>query len=471
MIHPDITSTSIDEHSSVAPKSPVPVLLIAHSPGDTASRDRCRIRHDFSVGRNPDNDLAVSDHKMSGHHFVVKISGTDWILEDLGSTNGTFINGRRRNDPEVLTDNDLIRAGHTIFVFHRDGEELLMPPPIERHGTAGRFFVAKILKSLEEAALSKRHLLIVGPSGTGKELAAEAVARMTGTRDKPAPFVAHNAARFTSEEEATSTLFGVGAKAFSNVAARPGLIERAEGGVLFLDEIHNLTERVQRSLLRVIEDRLYSRIGETHQKAADVRFVMASNSDGPMASMAHDLFARLRLVRMPSLRERRADIPAIFDYMLQKKLDTFGIAPTAVSPCLKGEHYELLCLDGFEHDNVRGLIDIADRIATKIAAGTTAPDAVAAVFIEKYPAARKSGIFNKSDHLIAPSTVTETRDEPGETADDGAASTYEKYKDIIIATYRDREENISATMRALNSRGVPCSRRWLAVYLQKWGLK
>lgn len=471
MIHPDITSTSIDEHSSVAPKAPVPVLLTAHSPGGNASRDRCRIRHDFSVGRNPDNDAAVPDHKMSGHHFSLKIFKEDWLLTDLGSTNGTFLNGKKITEPTVLQDKDLIRAGHTLFVFHRDGEDLLMPPPIERHGTAGRFFVAKILKSLEEAALSKRHLLIVGPSGTGKELAAQAVARMTGNRDKPAPFVAHNAARFTSEEEATSTLFGVGAKAFSNVAARPGLIERAEGGVLFLDEIHNLTERVQRSLLRVIEDKLYSRIGETTQKAADVRFVMASNSAGPMASMAHDLFARLRLVNMPSLNERRADIPAIFDYVLQKKLDAFDIAPTSVTPCLKGEHYELLCLDGFENDNVRGLIDIADRIATKIAAGTPAPDAVAAVFVEKYPTARKSGIFSKPELQPTPPPIAGSEDTHSESADDGAASTYEKYKDVIIATYRDREENISATMRALNARGVPCSRRWLAVYLQKWGLK
>ncbi len=470
MNQPDITSTSIDEQSSVAPRPPVPVLLVAHSPSNAATWDRCRIRHDFSVGRNPDNHLSLPDQKMSGHHFCLKIFQEDWVIEDLGSTNGTYVNGKRQTGTSVLSDNDLIRAGHTIFVFHRDGEELLQPPPLERYGTAGRFFVAKILKSLEEAALSKRHLLIVGPSGTGKELAAEAVSRMIGDRDKPVPFVAHNAARFTSEEEATSTLFGVGARAFSNVAARPGLIERAEGGVLFLDEIHNLTERVQRSLLRVIEDRQFSRIGETGQKAADVRFVMASNSDGPMASMAHDLYARLRLVNMPSLRERRADIPSIFDFVLSKKLSTYNIPESSVLLCLKGEHYELLCLDGFENDNVRGLIDIADRIATKIAAGTTAHDAVSAVFVERYPTAKKPGIYRTQEMYPIPlPAANEATIE--ETDDAGASSTYEKFKDVIIATYRDREENISATMRVLNARGIPCSRRWLAVYLQKWGLK
>ena len=127
---------------------------------------------------------------------------------------------------------------------------------------AGNFHVGPLLLSLQQAAVSGRHVLLAGPSGAGKELCAQALAIMMGAGRKPLSLTAHNAARFTSEEEAASTLFGIGSKVFSNVDPRPGVVEQAHGGALFLDEIHNLPERVQRSLLRVIEDGLLSRIGQ-----------------------------------------------------------------------------------------------------------------------------------------------------------------------------------------------------------------
>jgi DNA-binding NtrC family response regulator len=364
-----------------------------------------------------------------------------------------------------LEEQALVRAGRTLFVFHNDAPHMLAPPPIERFGMAGRFHVGALMSELEEAAESRRHLLILGPSGSGKELAAKAIAALSSEGDEPLLLLAHNAARFSSEEEATSTLFGVGAKVFSNVNPRAGLIERAEGGLLFLDEIHNLTVRVQRSLLRVIEDREYARIGETGVKRAGVRFVFASNAGDPESSMAHDLYARLRLLRVPSLRERVADIPAIFAHVLREKLKAHELDEALVSTCVMCEHIELLCLDGFPSDNVRGLIDIADRIATKVSRNTAPADAVSRVFQERFHqetplhAATVPGGAPRADSK-------EARDER-----EGAASQYEQNKALIIATYRDREENISATMRVLRAHGISCSRRWLAAYLKKWGIK
>ncbi len=467
MVEPDITSTSIDEKKTTATRAPVPVLLIAHAARGAVSVDRCRVPPSFTVGRKPSNDLAVQDHKISGTHFQITSNHRNFFIEDLSSTNGTYLHGERLTDRVSLKDGTIIRAGRTLFIFHTNAEHLLSPPPIERFGMAGRFHVTGLLKDIEEAACSKRHLLILGPSGSGKELASNAIASMSSRTKEPLPLLAHNAARFSSEEEATSTLFGVASRVFSNVAPRPGLIEQAEGGILFLDEIHNLTVRVQRSLLRVIEDHQYSRIGDTSVREANVRFVFASNADDPANSMAHDLFARLRLVMIPPLRARLADIPAIFNRLLADKLAQYKIDEASVLPCLTGEHYELMCLDGFPGDNVRGLIDLADRIATKITTATSPSDAVTKVFAKRFHASPSSGQRQTAMTMPdSPQPVSEHQE-----SSDSGTSTYEKNKSLIISTYQDREENISATMRVLRAHGVSCSRRWLAAYLEKWGVK
>ena len=463
----DITSTSIEETKVTTPSVPVPVLLVARTPMDATAVDRCRLSANFTVGRKADNSLTVRDQKISGHHFRIFVDGNHFYVEDVGSTNGTYLDGERLTEKVALYNHAVIRAGHTVMVFHGDGERFLTPPPLDRYGMAGQFHVTQILKHIEEAALSKRHLLIAGPSGTGKELAAKAIATIISeSMGKQIPYIEHNAARFTSEEEATSNLFGVGTRVFSNVNPRPGLIEQAEGGVLFLDEIHNLTERVQRSLLRVIEDSKYARIGETQTRVTNIRFVMASNAPDPYHSMAHDLFARLRLISIPPLSERRADIPTIFDHVLAQKLAGYDIPLMSVLPCLKGDHYALLCQDAFPADNVRGLIDLADRISTKIASDTSPAEAVAKIFSKRFN--KKKPQTRAGTPPAAPLVPSQPLVEP---TDDAANSTYDKYKDVIIATYKDREENISATMRALNARGISCSRRWLSVYLKRWGLK
>jgi DNA-binding NtrC family response regulator len=472
MKEPDITSTAVEKSSLSETKIPIPALLVAHAPRGACAVDRCRLKETFTVGRKGDNTFCIVDNKVSGHHFRLTAEHKGFVIEDLGSTNGTFVDGKMVTDKILLRNQAVIRAGRAVLVFHSDAEDLLAPPPIERYGMAGRFHVGGIVASLEEAARSTRHLLILGSSGTGKELAAEAIADMSSDSEVPLPLLAHNAARFSSEEEATSTLFGVGAKVFSNVNARPGLIEQAEGGVLFLDEIHNLTERVQRSLLRVIEDRQLSRIGETSVRKTDVRFVFASNSDNPEAAIAHDLFARLRLVKLPALKDRIADIPAIFHRVLALKLEQQNIVQKAVLPIFKGEHYELLLLDGFESDNVRGLIDLADRIATKIAGRITPAEAVTAVFTERFAHKTSNRIPSpaaQADIVPPEASIYDTMD--SSVGAEASSSPYERHKDLIIAVYRDREENISATMRVLNARGISCSRRWLAVYLKKWGVK
>jgi hypothetical protein len=144
-------------------------------------------------------------------------------------------------------------------------------------------------------------------------------------------------------------------------------------------------------------------------------------------------------------------VPDIFDTVTKQTLRRYGIDETKVMALLGGDHYEALCLDGFETDNVRGLVDLADRLATRIAAGADASRAVTEVFGKRFgdgPVARR---HEKS-------------------ADDGS-SRYEANKAVIIDAYRESGENLTATERALKERGIRCSRRWLAVFLERWGVR
>jgi len=245
----------------------------------------------------------------------------------------------------------------------------------------------------------------------------------------------------------------VAQRVFSNVDARTGLIEQANGGALFLDEVHNLPERLQRSLLRVIEDGEVARIGENRPRKVEVQFIFASNAPEPFFGLAHDLFARLREVRVPSFSERRADAPVIFDAVLKKTLQYHALKADDVLSLLRGDHYEALCLDGFIIDNVRGLVDLADRLATRIATGTEPKQAVNTVFAERFGngpvAKRQSRTSNMPE----------------------SSSHYEKNKDLIISIYRECGGNIAATERRLLAQGVTCSRGWLAVYAERWGLR
>ena len=462
------TGTLTRDFHSFEKNEAFPGLLIAFSPENSSTVDRCRVTSPFVVGRGPKCSLTVLDDKMSKQHFrIIRCVDGDYFIEDLKSTNGTFLNGKQLDSRKPILDASVIRAGQSVFIFIEVAGPVFEFSMTENFGFIGGFHAAPMIQELKEAVLSKRHLLLTGPSGAGKELTARAVATLVGKEQGPRKMVSHNAARFSSEEEAAATLFGVGARVFSNVDSRPGLIEEAMGGLLFIDEVHNFPERLQRSLLRVIEDGQSARIGETRLRNADVLFVFAANVPGPTYGLAPDLLARLRVVQVPSLSKRVADIPEIFNHVLTSALAKQRINPVLVLPLLRGDHYETLCLDGFPADNVRGLIDLADRISTKIAAGVETNRAITKVFTER---------FDTTPVITRPSTskkpitrqVTEDVEESLKTEWD---SRYEAHKDLIIATFHECGGNISALERFLRARGMRCSRRWLTVFLDKWGVR
>jgi DNA-binding NtrC family response regulator len=127
-----------------------------------------------------------------------------------------------------------------------------------------------------------------------------------------------------------------------------------------------------------------ARIGETEEQRVDVRWVLASNEPGPEYGLAHDLVARLTVVPIPGLAARPADVPAIFLHVLAKALSRVGSDLAEVSGFLTADHFESLCLDGFEKNNTRGLIAIAESLAREMAAGTLPKVAVTRIFEKRY---------------------------------------------------------------------------------------
>ena len=182
--------------------------------------------------------------------------------------------------------------------------------------------VTRLFELVRKLSTVRSSVLIVGESGTGKELFARAIHYNGITRDKP--FVAVNCGAIP-ESLIESELFGHRRGAFTGaVKDRIGYFEAAGGGTLFLDEISTLPLGVQSSLLRVLEERVVIPVGDTRPRPVDVRIIAASNQDllelCKAGKFREDLLYRLDVVRLqlPSLRQRRQDIPLLAHHFLDK---------------------------------------------------------------------------------------------------------------------------------------------------------
>jgi two-component system response regulator PilR (NtrC family) len=180
----------------------------------------------------------------------------------------------------------------------------------------------EVFKMVETIARTNSTVLITGESGTGKDLVARAVHYNSLRRDQP--FVALNCGA-VPETLLESELFGHMRGAFTGADAnKKGLIEVAERGTIFLDEIGETTQSMQVKLLRVLQDRRFRRLGGTEEVQADIRVIAATNQDLQKAvaegRFREDLFYRINviLIHLPPLRERREDIPLLADHFLTK---------------------------------------------------------------------------------------------------------------------------------------------------------
>ncbi len=237
-----------------------------------------------------------------------------------------------------------------------------MSSSVKRDGFIGRSDVMEnVFRLVERVAPARSTVLISGESGTGKELVAKAIHEASLRSDNP--FIAVNCSNIPSEL-LESELFGHTKGAFTGaVAAKKGLFEAADGGSIFLDEIGDLRPELQVKLLRVIQEREFTPLGETAPTKVDVRIIAATNVDLKEAvksgQFREDLYYRLSVVPidLPALRERRDDILPLAQHFIRKYNEENGrIISENVSPDV------LSLLETYNYPgNVRELENIIER--------------------------------------------------------------------------------------------------------------
>ena len=270
-----------------------------------------------SVGAHPSNDVALEDRFVSAFHFRLHEAEGRWRVKDLGSTNGTWVDGLRVSDAE-LCEGARLRAGAQELLVDREHQRMTASLP----GLLARDpALAPVLELLRRAAPSQVPVMLLGETGTGKEVAARAVHELSPRGQ--GPFVPVNCGAIP-RELAEAELFGHEKGAFTGaVTSAPGAFGAADGGTLFLDEIGDLPLRLQVTLLRALEEGEVKPVGAPRPRATDVRVVCATHQDLRARVRAgefrEDLFYRLRgvTVELPPLRARPADILPLAEHFLQ----------------------------------------------------------------------------------------------------------------------------------------------------------
>jgi DNA-binding NtrC family response regulator len=275
-------------------------------------------------------ELVLQDPSVSSRHFSIEPREEGFLLRDLGSTNGTLVDGYRV-EGVYLPRTAQIDVGQSRLRFSATQEEVEIP--LSRRTRFGDLLghsnpMRQVFAILERVADTDSTVLVEGESGTGKELTARA---LHGSSSRSGGlFVAVDCGALP-ENLIESELFGHARGAFTGAAtAKPGLFEEADGGTLFLDEVGELPLELQPKLLRALETRSVRRLGESQPRSFDVRLVAATNRnlacEVAEGRFREDLYFRLSVirVRMPSLRERREEIPRLVAHFI----DTLGRDPS-----------------------------------------------------------------------------------------------------------------------------------------------
>jgi transcriptional regulator with GAF, ATPase, and Fis domain len=393
-----------------------PLALEAFYPARAAG---CwRVVGELVLGRDADCAIAIADPAASRRHARVTRGGRGVIVEDLGSRNGTFVDGAAVTRADA-PPGAIVRVADTLLRVARTDEA--WAPAAGDGPLVGGASLAGVRRVIALVGPTELPVLVLGETGTGKELVARAL-HEAGARS--GPFVPVNCAALP-EGVAESELFGHARGAYSGAQrARKGLFAAAAGGTLFLDEVGELPAAVQAKLLRVLEDGVVRAVGDDAGQHVDVRIVSATNRDLDQAVAAGtfraDLLARLAGVeiRMPALRDRPEDLPALVTYLLARRGRAIALDADAV---------EALALYDWPQ-NVRQL-DHALQAAAVNAAGAVGIDGLRDEIRDGWR--RRRGV----------ATAPVARTTPAPAAAD--------LRDRLIAALREHAGNVRRTCAAL----------------------
>jgi DNA-binding NtrC family response regulator len=338
-------STERDDHGAAPARAYLFVVLHCDRPIAGGSRHDLAELNAIAIGRGVERraertrhaadhrlDLRLPGSTVSVTHACLERSELGWSIVDHGSRNGTFVNGERVARA-ALCDGDVLEIGSAILIY-RAG----LPPAPEPNGREILDLdssaladlapglatllpqVAEPLRALERISRMPLPVLLLGSSGTGKEVLARCVHRLSG---RPGRFVGVNCGGIAASL-LESQLFGHVKGAFTGAARdEPGLVRAADRGTLFLDEIGDLPLPAQAALLRVLQEREVVPVGGTRPLKVDLRVVAATHRplDRMVAEGTYraDLLARLAGYRhlLPPLRARREDLGLILGELLR----------------------------------------------------------------------------------------------------------------------------------------------------------
>jgi transcriptional regulator with GAF, ATPase, and Fis domain len=280
------------------------------------------IREVLRIGKASDNDLVLADDTVSRHHCELSWARDGIHVHDLGSTNGTKVQGARVTEA-VASPGSVLKVGEVEIILRasvRSAE--VLPSDKTRFGDAlGKSLSMRtIFAVLERIAPTDATVLFEGETGTGKDVLARATWTQSLRASGPFVVVDCGAVSYSLLE---SELFGHERGAFTGaVASRQGAFELSDGGTLFLDEIGELPLDVQPKLLRALETREFRRVGGNRTLKTDVRVIVATKrnleKEVQGGRFREDLYFRLAVVpiTVAPLRSRREDIPLLVEAML-----------------------------------------------------------------------------------------------------------------------------------------------------------
>ena len=312
-----VTERTVTEHvlAAVSGFGDPAVTGLLMAPGSTGVGLRpVDLSRPVSMGRDESADLRLDDPGSSRQHARVERRGDGVLATDLGSRNGTWVDGVRVGKSAALAGRQaVLRVGRALFVV-ADVAPYFRPRPEELRGLIGGASLDEARDAVLTIGPTRSPVLVLGQTGTGKEVIARLVHE---TSERPGPFVALNCAAVPGEL-VDAELFGHARGAFSGATReRTGLFRTAHGGTLFLDEIGEMPAPVQAKLLRTLETGEVRPVGDDQPLMVDTRVVAATNRDVDelieSGAFRGDLLHRLAglRVRLPPLRDRREDVPLL----------------------------------------------------------------------------------------------------------------------------------------------------------------